>query len=380
MAVDKQTSSWAGQALMSRERRKQLALFLSRVWAWVFLGILVSYFVVAVSVTSDGEVNFLTIRNSQNILVSIVPVLLLGLGQTFVIIASGIDLSVGYMMSLASVISALAIRDTYNEGAPLFIAVVAGFAAGVGVAAFVGFLQGTIIAKLKVPAFIVTLGGSFIVRGVALLMSDNTTVIGLPRGVRDYGNESLIYLVRGEGGGIYFFNRPDVTGAALRSMDRILTYPVIITAVVVIIAIFVLKRTAFGRYTYAIGGNQEAALRAGIPVDRHIIKLYMLSAGTAGLAGCLSTLRFTAGSAVVGDALLLSSIAAVIIGGVSLFGGAGGVTGTVIGALIIAVLTTGLVMLNVQAFWQFIVVGFVVILAVLIDQSRDLIMGRMESE
>jgi ribose transport system permease protein len=98
------------------------------------------------------------------------------------------------------------------------------------------------------------------------------------------------------------------------------------------------------------------------------------------MAGFLSTLRFTAGSAVVGDALLLSSIAAVIIGGVSLFGGAGNVTGTVIGALIIAVLTTGLVMLNVQAFWQFIVVGVVVILAVLIDQSRDLIMGRMESE
>lgn len=380
MAVEKQTSNWAKQIFVSRERRRQLALLLSRVWAWIFLGTLVSYFVVAVSVTSDGEVNFLTIRNSQNILVSIVPVLLLGLGQTFVIIASGIDLSVGYMMSLASVISALAIRDTYNEGAPLFVAVLAGFAAGVGVGAFVGFLQGTIIAKLKVPAFIVTLGGSFIVRGVALLMSENTTVIGLPRGVRDYGNESLIYLVRGEGGGIYFFNRPEVTGAALRSMDRIFTYPVVITAIVVLIAIFVLKRTAFGRYTYAIGGNQEAALRAGIPVDRHIIKLYMLSASTAGLAGVLSTLRFTAGSAVIGDALLLSSIAAVIIGGVSLFGGAGGVTGTVIGALIIAVLTTGLVMLNVQAFWQFIVVGFVVILAVLIDQSRDLIMGRMEAE
>lgn len=380
MAVEKQTSNWAGQMFVSRERRRQLALLMSRIWAWIFLAILVTYFVVAVSVTSDGEVNFLTIRNSQNILVSIVPVLLLGLGQTFVIIASGIDLSVGYMMSLASVISALAIRDTYNEGVPLFFAVLAGFAAGVGIGAFVGFLQGAIIAKLKVPAFIVTLGGSFIVRGVALLMSENTTVIGLPRGVRDYGNESLIYLIRGEGGGIYFFNRPDVTGAALRSMDRIFTYPVVITAIVVLIAIFVLKRTAFGRYTYAIGGNQEAALRAGIPVDSHIIKLYMLSASTAGLAGVLSTLRFTAGSAVIGDALLLSSIAAVIIGGVSLFGGAGGVTGTVIGALIIAVLTTGLVMLNVQAFWQFIVVGFVVILAVLIDQSRDLIMGRMESE
>ena len=159
-------------------------------------------------------------------------------------------------------------------------------------------------------------------------------------------------------------------------MDRILPYPVIVTAVVVAIAIFVLRKTQFGRHTYAIGGNLEAALRAGIPVDRRIIALYMLSAVTAGIAGFLSTLRFSAGSAVIGDPLLLSSIAAVIIGGVSLFGGAGSIVGTVIGSLIIAVLTTGLVMLNVQAFWQFIVVGAVVIVAVLIDQSRDLIIGR----
>jgi ribose transport system permease protein len=194
--------------------------------------------------------------------------------------------------------------------------------------------------------------------------------------VRDYGNESMFYLVRGEGGGFYFLEKPEVTGELLRAMDRILAWPVVITIVVVAIAMFMLHKTQFGRHTYAIGGNVQAALRTGIPVDRHIIKLYMLSAATAGIAGFLSTLRFTSGSAVIGDPLLLSSIAAVIIGGVSLFGGAGTVIGTVIGALIIAVLTTGLVMLNVQAFWQFIVVGIVVIVAVLIDQSRDLIIGR----
>jgi ribose transport system permease protein len=159
-------------------------------------------------------------------------------------------------------------------------------------------------------------------------------------------------------------------------MDRILAWPVVVTAVVVLICMFLLHKTQFGRHTYAIGGNLQAALRTGIPVDRHIIKLYMLSSVTAGIAGFLSTLRFNAGSAVIGDPLLLSSIAAVIIGGVSLFGGAGTIVGTVIGALIIAVLTTGLVMLGVQAFVQFIVVGVVVILAVLIDQSRDLVLGR----
>jgi ribose transport system permease protein len=251
-----------------------------------------------------------------------------------------------------------------------------GLVAGVSGAAAVGFVNGVIIAKLKVPAFIVTLGTSFIVRGVAYLMSENTTVIGLPSGIRAYGNDALVYYIHGEGGGVYFLNRPDVSGELLRRMDTILPYPVIVTAFVVAGAMFLLGRTQFGRHTYAIGGSMEAAVRTGIPVDRHIIKVYMLSAATSGIAGFLSTLRFTAGSAVIGDPLLLSSIAAVIIGGVSMFGGAGTVIGTVIGALIVAVLTTGLVMLNVEAFWQFIVVGTVVIVAVLIDQSRDLITGR----
>jgi ribose/xylose/arabinose/galactoside ABC-type transport system permease subunit len=354
---------------------ERLLLAVSRAWAWVFLGVMIVFFVVAVPIVSEGA-SFLTLRNSQNILLAITPIVLLGLGQTFVIIGAGIDLSVGWVMSLASVVSALAIRAAYNAGVPLFPAVVAGFLAAVAAGCVVGFLNGVIIARLKVPAFIVTLGSSFIVRGVALLMSENTTVIGLPQGIRAYGNEALVYLVRGEGGGWHFFAPPEVSGEMLRRMDRILPWPVVVTIVVVAIAAFVLRRTQFGRHTYAIGGSMEAAVRTGIPVDRHVIKLYMLSAATASIAGFLSTLRFTAGSAVIGDPLLLSSIAAVIIGGVSLFGGAGSVIGTVIGSLIIAVLTTGLVMLNVQAFWQFIVVGAVVIIAVLIDQSRDLIVGR----
>jgi ribose/xylose/arabinose/galactoside ABC-type transport system permease subunit len=370
--TDTKTLAGFDEPALSPGRR--FILLTSRLWAWVFLAVMIVFFIVAVPLF--GGATFLSVRNSQNILVAIVPVLLLGLGQTFVIIAAGIDLSVGWVMSLASVLSAHAIRASYNAGVPLFLAVVLGFTAGVGGASIVGLVNGLIIAKLKVPAFIVTLGTSFIVRGLSLLFSENTTVIGLPEGIRDYGNEAMFYWVRGEGGGFYFLDKPEVTGELLRAMDRILAWPVVITAVVVFFCIFLLKRTQFGRHTYAIGGNMQAALRTGIPVDRHIIKLYMLSSSTAGVAGVLSTLRFTAGSAVIGDPLLLSSIAAVIIGGVSLFGGAGSIVGTVIGALIIAVLTTGLVMLNVQAFWQFIVVGAVVIIAVLIDQSRDLILGR----
>jgi ribose/xylose/arabinose/galactoside ABC-type transport system permease subunit len=356
---------------------KRSLILVTRLWAWVFLGLMIAFFAIAVPAT--GGATFFTLRNAMNILVAITPVLLLGLGQTFVIIAAGIDLSVGWVMSLASVFSALAIRAAFNAGIPLFFSVCLGLLAAIGVAAIVGLTNGLIIAKLKVPAFIVTLGTSFIVRGVALLFSENTTVIGLPPGIRDYGNEALFYYVRGEGGGFYAFQKPEVTGELLRSMDRIFTWPVVLTAVVVMLCAFLLRRTQFGRHTYAIGGSMQASLRTGIPVERHLIKLYMLSSMTAGVAGFLSTLRFTAGSAVIGDPLLLSSIAAVIIGGVSLFGGAGTITGTVIGSLIIAVLTTGLVMLNVQAFWQFIVVGIVVIVAVLIDQSRDLFLGRRGS-
>jgi ribose/xylose/arabinose/galactoside ABC-type transport system permease subunit len=360
-------------------RAQRIILFFSSIWAWLFLALLVLFFVVAVPLTTGSAVNFLTVRNSQNILVAIIPVLLLGLGQTFVIIAAGIDLSVGWVMSLASVLSALALRAAFNAGAPLFPSVLIGLIAAVAGAAAVGLVNGVIIAKLKVPAFIVTLGTSFIVRGIAYLMSENTTVIGLPAGIRAYGNDALIYSISGEGGGLYFLHRPEVSGVLLRRMDAVLPYPVVVAAFVVAWAIFLLHRTQFGRHVYAIGGSMDAAVRSGIPVDRRLIAIYILSAATSGIAGFLSTLRFTAGSAVIGDPLLLSSIAAVIIGGVSLFGGAGTVIGTVIGALIIAVLTTGLVMLNVEAFWQFIVVGTVVIVAVLIDQSRDLITGHVRA-
>ena len=210
-----------------------ILLSLIQVWAWVFLAVLILVFIISVPLVNGISVSFLTIRNSQNILVAITPVLLLGLGQTFVIITGGIDLSVGWVMSLASVLSALALREVFNAGLPLPVAVLAGLLAAIVGGGLVGFFNGTIIARLKVPPFIVTLGMSFIMRGVALLLSENTTVIGLPRGVRDYGNESLMYFVRGDGGGLYFFSRPELTGDMLRRLDRIITYPVLLTAVVV---------------------------------------------------------------------------------------------------------------------------------------------------
>jgi ribose transport system permease protein len=363
----------------SRDSGRQLILAISRVWAWVFLVGLIAFFTVSVSITSDGTINFLTIRNAEITLMTITAVVLMGLGQTFVIISGGIDLSVGWIMGLSSVVSAEIMVAVTEAGVDQWVAVSAAFAGALLVAALFGATSGTIIAKLGVPSFIVTLGVSFVARGVALIISGGNVVSGLPTAARDLGNEALLYLVPGETGGIYLLNKPNVAGEALRGMERVLQWPVVITGIVVIAGAFALARMQFGRHTYAIGGNRMASLRAGVPVDRMTILIFTLSAVTAGLAGCLYTARFAGGSAIAGEPLLLNSIAAVIIGGVSMFGGRGNVMGTVIGSLIIAILVTGLIMLGVDPFWQFIVIGIVVILAVLIDQARDLVAGRAET-
>ncbi len=397
MALDATTEAHApAVARRPRTFEQRSILVLSQVWSWLFLIILIVFF-------SFKGTGFLSVRNSQNILVAITPIFLMGLGQTFVIIAGGIDLSVGWVMGLASVVSAIVIRDTVKlltieaerqglsrvfeqvftaMGAasyPDVFAIILGFTLGIGVACFAGLINGTIVAKLRVPPFIVTLGVSFVARGVALLLSGGNIVGEQPRLLRDIGNESLFYLVRGEQKAFYILQKPELTGNALRLLDRILPWPVVVWMILAIILAFVLRSTQFGRHTYAIGGNKEAALRAGIAVDRHIIRLYILSGFTTGVAGVLNTARYSGGSSIAGDPLLMSSIAAVVIGGVSLFGGSGRVSGTVVGALIIAVLQTGLVMMAVEPFWQFVVVGIVVILAVLMDQARDLIVGRAET-
>jgi ribose transport system permease protein len=375
------TDVQAGLATSLRPRlegRRGLVMAISRVWAWVFLACLIVFFTVSTNVTSGGSVNFLTLGNSQNILLNITPVLLLGLGQTFVIISGGIDLSVGWVMGLASVVSATGIVTLIDAGWSEPPAIVAGFALGAGAATLFGLVSGSIIAKLKVPSFIVTLGMSFVARGVALVISGGNVVGGLPSSVRAIGNESLIYVSSGEGGGIYFLQKPEVSGAALQGLDRVFQWPVVVAAVAFAVSVILLGRMAFGRYTYSIGGNREASIRAGVPVDRMTILIFGLSGFMAGLAGCLHTARFTAGSGVAGEPLLLQSIAAVIIGGVSMFGGRGNVVGTLIGALIIAIMVTGLIMLGVNPFWQYIIIGVVVIMAVLIDQARDLIVGRAE--
>ncbi len=335
---------------------------LSRIWAWLFLLALVVFF----SLTGEG---FFSLFNLQAIGANVAILLIMALGQTFVIISAGIDLSTGFVMGLASVAGAMAMTRL-PPGTPLPLIALTGLVVGLAVGLIPGLVNGLIIAKLKVPAFIVTLGMFGIARGAGFLLSGGMPLPVSIQGLGRIGNGYLFYYYPSQG--LSFLTPPPgVTGVELRQVTGILPHPLTFAVILVLAAHWLLKHSRFGLHTYAIGGNQEAAVRAGIPVDRRTVALYMLSAGSAALAGVLYNMRFTNGAANSGEALLLDSIAAVVIGGASLFGGEGTIIGTVIGALIIAVIQNGLVILGINPFWQFVAVGVVIILAVLVDQAKE---------
>jgi ribose transport system permease protein len=310
--------------------------------AWLFLILLLVFF--EVWARASGYPSFaISQPNLQSIAVYAVLPLLLALGQTLVIIAGGIDLSVGFIMGLGAVVMAVVTRWL----SPLWgdeLGFAAGAVAAIAAATIPGAINGVLIAKLRVPPFIVTLGMYGVARGAAFLSADGTTVP---------------------------VNNPVVKSLANRDVWGVpIPLSVLITIVVVLVMHYVLSQTKFGQYTYAIGGNRAAAVRAGIDVPKHTIRLYIIAAWCAGLAGILYTGQFAAGAAQAGEPLLLDTVAAVVIGGASLFGGSGTIIGTVIGALIIAVIKFGLVFINVVAFWQFIAVGVVIVISVLVDQAQ----------
>jgi ribose transport system permease protein len=325
------------------ERHPALS-FLAAAWSWVFLLILLVVFE-SWARLAYGVSFLLNPFNLQSIALFAAMPLLLGLGQTFVIIAGGIDLSVGFVMGLASVIMARVMQAATPEWGGLALPL--GLACAFLVAAIPGLINGTLISRLRVPAFIGTLGMYGVARGIGFLSAGGTTV--------PVNNPWLFAMGNGKWLGV--------------------PVPIWITVVLVLAMHWVLSQTRFGQYTYAIGGNRMAAVRSGINVRRHTLWLYTISAGCAGVAGMIYTARFSAGAAQAGEPLLLDSIAAVVIGGASLFGGSGTVIGTVIGALIIAVIQYGLVFINVTPFWQFVAVGIVIIVSVLIDQSRTRLTG-----
>ncbi|MFW5696262.1 MAG: ABC transporter permease, partial [Phototrophicaceae bacterium] len=293
--------------------RGKAVRLVTQLWPWIFLLVLVFYF-------SLAGVGFFSVRSFGSILTNTTLIMLMALGQTYVIITAGIDLSIGWTVGLASVLAAILMRDL-SGSIGVYPAIIIAIAGGLAVSLIPGLINGLLITKARIPPFIATIGMFGVVRGVALLLTDGQNVIGnIPADVREVlrevGNGSLLYRMPGEG--FTWFSQPaDLEAAGLRVLERLMPYPVLIVAIIVVIFAFILARTRFGRYTYAVGDNIEAARRAGINVDRHLIYVYMLAALCAGMAGVLHVFRFTAGSPVVGEPVLLESVAAVVIGGTS---------------------------------------------------------------
>ena len=332
------------------DRAKTLVQRIADLRAWLFLLALVLGFEVWARLAFGGTF-ILNPFNLQSIAIFAVAPLLLATGQTFVIISGGIDLSLGFIMGLAAVVAAHTI-NAFTPGLGMPAAVLLGFVAGVLVAGVPGTINGLLVSRLRVPPFIGTLGMFGVARGVAFLFAGGTTV--------PVSNSFFASIGNGR-----FLGVP---------------YIVIITAVFVVIMHYLLSQTRFGQHNYAIGANVQAARRAGIDIKSHLLRLYILSACCAGLAGVLYSARFNAGAAQAGEPLLLDCVAAVVIGGASLFGGSGTIIGTVAGAFVIAVIQYGLVFVNVEPFWQFISVGVVIIISVLIDQAQRRFSGGRQDE
>ena len=321
---------------------RRLLRLLGVAWSWLFLVGLLVFFEIWAQIAYG--ISFLwNLHNIRSIAVFTTVPLLLALGQTFVIISGGIDLSVGFIMGLASVVLAKTMEWAGVSGAGPGLLLALGLVAGFTVSLIPGAINGLLIARLHVPPFIGTLGMYGVARGAGFLTADATTVPVDNSWLFEIGNGRLLGV----------------------------PVPVIIVIVLTLVMHYLLSQTRFGQHTYAIGGNRQAAIRAGIKVRRHIATVYILAAGCAGVAGILFAARFSAGAPQGGEPMLLDSIAAVVIGGASLFGGSGTIVGTVIGALIIAVIQYGLVFIDVEPFWQFVAVGMVIIISVLIDQSRS---------
>lgn len=307
-------------------------------WTFAILTVLVVFFAVAAPGT------FLTPYNITQIATNAAIFLVLGVGMTYVIITAGIDLSVGSVLILSGVLAAeyMAHHGGYRAG---WSSIAVGIAISLATGTAWGALQGVLVAKARVPPFIVTLGGLGAALGLAQIVTTGNDVAG---GAPNALVETL-------GLGKLFGQIP---------------WLVLVAFAATLVFGLALAYTRFGRYTYAIGSNAEAARRVGIAVDRHLIKVYALAGLMAGTAGVMS-LAFFHTTTIAGHSTdNLSVITAVVMGGTSLFGGRGSVLGTVIGVFIPAVLGSGLVIIGVQTYWQSVAVGAVLVVAVYVDQLR----------
>jgi len=294
--------------------------------------------------------SFLSVGNALTVALQVTSIAYLGIGATCVIITGGIDLSVGAILALAGVVDAMVVR----AGAPVAF----GMLAGLGVGMICGLVNGLCVALLRLPSFIATLGMMLVARGVALEITDAKAIGGLGESFAELGNGALWRIVNIGADGF-----PDVVFPGI-------PYPVLIMIALAIAVAILLNRTTLGRHVYAVGSNAEAARLSGVNARGVTLFVFVLSGALAGLAGCVLMSRLVTAQPSEGLMYELDAIAAAVIGGTSLSGGVGTISGTVIGAFVIGILRNGLNMGGVSAFIQQIIIGLVIILTVWIDQMR----------
>lgn len=337
--------------------RNRLRAFLGGRWILAFLVIETVYFCFAAQ-------GFASPNSVQILLFYGVEIFLLAVAELFVIVTGGIDLSVGYVLGFASIVATKLIDGLAHAGMPPLAALLVGAAATLLVGLVPGLVNGWLVAYLDVPPFIATFSMLGVCHGISELVIQGVYAMGLPQLAADIGSGHLLYWARG--GALSFFTRPEVE----RGTEVVEFVPVVVVLAAVVIGIlaFVLARTRFGRHVYAIGGNRDAAVRAGIPVRRRLLGVYALSSLLASLAGLVYALKYVSGKADAGASSLLDSIAAVMIGGASMFGGSGTVGRTLLGCLVIAVLELGLRMSGTPTFDKYILVGAILVLAVIAER------------
>lgn len=298
-------------------------------------GIFIAFIIICIAL-SIATPNFFTAQNMLIVLRQVSINGILAIGVTYVIIAGGIDLSLGSIIALAGVVAAgFAHPGTY----PLIVPVLMGLMTGI----VAGAVNGLVITRGKVAPFIVTLGMMTIARGLALVVSKGRPVTNLSPEFNFIGGGDLLFI----------------------------PVPILLFVLVIVVSGILLKYTRIGRYVYAVGGNENAASASGIRVNRVKLFAYIMCSGLAGLAGIVLASRITTGQPNAGIAYELDAIAAVVIGGTSLLGGRGSVAGTVIGVLIIGVINNGLDLLNVSSYYQQIIKGVIIVGAVLLDRKSS---------
>ncbi|MCB1835345.1 MAG: ABC transporter permease [Geminicoccaceae bacterium] len=296
--------------------------------------------------TAMEQESFATKNNFYNITRNFAAIGIIAMGMTAVIITGGIDLSVGSVMALSAIVAARILE----AGGDWYVATIAGLLAGAGI----GAVNGALIARLKLPPFVVTLGMLSIARSLAIVASDN-------RVIYQFGDGGEIF--KWLGGGRVVLPWIDAEGLAVSNLFVVLVIMAVIMSIV-------LRTTSWGRYLFAIGGNEQAARLTGIPVDRIKIQVYMLAGLTAAIAGILTAGYGGSASNGMGKTYELYVIAATVIGGANLMGGKGSIYGAFIGAALIFLIRNSLIMFGVDANWYDLFVGLFIILAVLLERLR----------